>query len=205
MNKERKQHWENVYINKNPDEVSWTQKTPEMSLELIADCKLAKDAKIIDVGGGDSRLVDCLLDEGYENITVLDISEKAIAKAKLRLGDRAKKVVWIVSDILDFAPVESYDLWHDRAAFHFLCSQDELETYRKLVATKVKGNLILGTFSIDGPLKCSGLAITQYDERTLPTFFQSAFEKIKCLRHEHITPFGTTQNFIFCSFSKHKE
>src|SRR5690606_661692 len=115
-----KEHWESVYENKNPDQVSWTQERPDISLRLIQDCELPKSAKIIDIGGGDSKLVDFLLEEGYENITVLDISTKALDRAKKRLGKKADNVHWIVSDITSFEPKVSYDLWHDRAAFHFL-------------------------------------------------------------------------------------
>ena len=120
MKLDRKKHWETVYETKNPDQVSWTQEIPKTSLEFIRSFKLNKKAKIIDIGGGDSKLVDYLLKEGYNNITVLDISEKAIAKAKKRLGEKASKVNWIVSDITEFKPHSSFDVWHDRATFHFL-------------------------------------------------------------------------------------
>lgn len=201
---DRKNHWETVYENKNPDQVSWTQEKPEISLEFIQECHLPKTAKIIDVGGGDSKLVDFLLEEGYENITVLDISAKAIEKAIKRLGNKAEKVQWIVSDITEFQPTETYDLWYDRAAFHFLTEKEQIEKYAALTAEFVNDRLIIGTFSTQGPTKCSGLDISQYDENGLANVFETYFQKIKCLTVDHITPFDTVQNFQFCSFKKMK-
>ena len=202
MNSRDKKHWENVYETKNPDQVSWTQEKPRVSLDLINSFGLEKNAKIIDVGGGDSRLVDFLLDEGYENITVLDISEKALEKAKERLGNKAEKVKWIVTDITDFHPTEIYDIWHDRAAFHFLITPEKVSKYVEIVEKSVKKFMILGTFSKNGPTKCSGLEIQQYDEESIIERFENSFEKIKCLTEDHKTPFDTIQNFIFCSFKK---
>ena len=197
-----KEHWEKVYENKSPAEVSWTQERPEVSLQLIEEAKLPKNATIIDVGGGDSKLVDFLLQDGYENITVLDISAKALEKAKKRLGKDADRVTWIVSDIADFQPMETYDLWHDRATFHFLTTKAQIEHYQSLTSNFVSKNLIIGTFSKDGPLKCSGLDIVQYDEHSLSKIFENSFELIRCLTSDHITPFETVQNFQFCSFKK---
>lgn len=197
-----KQHWETVYENKNPDQVSWTQEKPEDSLKLIRAARLRKTAKIIDIGGGDSKLVDYLLEEGYENITVLDISAKALEKAKIRLDHKAIQVKWIVTDISNFEPDETYDLWHDRAAFHFLTSKEQIEKYQSTTEKFVNDSLIIGTFSSEGPKKCSGLEITQYDERGLTKVFGKHFEKVECLTADHITPFNTVQNFQFCSFRK---
>ena len=197
-----KQHWETVYENKTPEQVSWTQEKPEISLELIQEANLPKTAKIIDIGGGDSKLVDFLLEEGYQNITVLDISAKALERAKKRLGDKAKEVQWIVSDIISFQPTETYDLWHDRAALHFLTTKETIEKYASIVDKFVTKNLIIGTFSKEGPTKCSGLEISQYDENGLVKIFENHFEKIKCLTTDHKTPFDTLQNFQFCSFRK---
>ena len=197
-----KEHWEKVYENKSPAEVSWTQERPEVSLQLIEDAKLPKNATIIDVGGGDSKLVDFLLQDGYENITVLDISAKALEKAKKRLGKDADRVTWIVSDIADFQPMETYDLWHDRATFHFLTTKEQIEHYQSITSNFVSKNLIIGTFSNDGPLKCSGLEIVQYDEHSLSKIFENSFDLIRCLTSDHITPFETVQNFQFCSFKK---
>lgn len=195
-------HWETVYSTKSPDEVSWTQKKPQTSLDLIHSFGLDKKARIIDVGGGDSNLVDFLLDEGFENITVLDISAKALQKARERLGERAKKVNWVVGNITEFEPWETYDVWHDRAAFHFLTSEKQIEKYMGLVRKTVKDFVVLGTFSKNGPTKCSGLDIVQYNEEKMENLFRDGFDKIKCLTEDHVTPFGTVQNFIYCCFKK---
>lgn len=199
---EHKNHWENVYETKNPDQVSWTQTKPQTSLDFIASLGLGKEAKIIDIGGGDSNLVDFLLQEGYENITVLDISAKALEKAKERLGEAASKVQWIATDITEFEPTETYDIWHDRAAFHFLTTPEQVSKYIDITEKSITGFMILGTFSKNGPTKCSGLDIQQYDDESLSEKFESGFERIKCITEDHTTPFGTTQNFVFCSFKK---
>lgn len=200
----KKPHWDNIYQTKEPHQVSWTQKTPATSLELIKACKLSKDSKIIDIGGGDSLLVDHLLDLGYKNISVLDISEVALERAKKRLGDRQHEVNWIVSNVTHFTPSESYDCWHDRAAFHFLTENKDIDTYKEIVTNNIKagGSLIIGTFSEDGPEKCSGIPITQYTEITLENTFSQSFERKESIRIDHTTPFNTTQNFVFCRFNK---
>lgn len=198
----RKQHWETVYKTKTPDQVSWTQATPTTSLDFIHSFPLDKNARIIDVGGGDSKLVDFLLDEGFEHITVLDISATAIEKAKKRLGAEANKVTWIVTDIVHFTPTETYDVWHDRAAFHFLTTPDEINTYFNIVKKCVTGFLIIGTFSENGPKKCSGLDIQQYNEQQLTAVFREPFQSLKCITENHTTPFDTIQHFLFCSFQK---
>ena len=197
-----KKHWETVYETKNPNQVSWTQEIPKTSLNLIHSFNINKNAKIIDIGGGDSKLVDFLLEEGFQNITVLDISQKAIEKAQLRLGEKAKKVNWIVSNSIDFKPTTQYDVWHDRAAFHFLTSQEQINKYLEIVKNSVSGYLIIGTFSENGPLKCSGLEIKQYSKETITELFQNEFQVLECFTEDHLTPFDTTQNFIFCSFKK---
>lgn len=202
MEIERKKHWETVYETKTPDQVSWTQEVPKTSLDFINSFGLPKTAKIIDIGGGDSKLVDYLLNDGYENITVLDISEKALERAKKRLGDDAKKVSWIVSDITAFKPDTSFDIWHDRAAFHFLTAPEQISKYKAIAGKWVSGFLAIGTFSKDGPKKCSGLDISQYSEESLSEVFSNDFKIIDCLTEDHSTPFDTTQNFLFCSFKK---
>lgn len=204
MNTEKKQHWENVYETKNSDQVSWTQGKPLTSLEFIHSFGISKTAQIIDIGGGDSKSVDYLLNEGFENITVLDISAKALEKAKERLGDKAKIVNWIVSDIVDFKPEIVYEIWHDRAVFHFLTTTAHIEKYIETVNKAVSGYLVMGTFSINGPKKCSGLAIKQYNEERLVDTFKDGFDKISCLTVDHTTPFNTKQNFQFCSFKRIK-
>jgi len=181
MQKENQKHWEKVYETKQPNEVSWTQEKPQTSLDFIHSFNLDKKAKIIDVGGGDSKLADHLLDEGYENITVLDISSKALDKAKQRLVEKAKKVKWVVSDVTDFKPGTTYDLWHDRATFHFLTTAEEIKKYVDIVQQSVSGFLIIATFSNNGTEKCSGLNIKQYNEEQLNNAFSKGFYKIRCL------------------------
>uniref|UniRef100_UPI0023F0E75D class I SAM-dependent methyltransferase n=1 Tax=Chryseobacterium cucumeris TaxID=1813611 RepID=UPI0023F0E75D len=200
ISSDNKNHWENVYETKNPDQVSWTQKKPQTSLDFILSSGLGKDASIIDIGGGDSNLVDFLLEEGYENITVLDISAKSLEKAKKRLGDAAGKVKWIVTDITAFEPTETYDIWHDRAAFHFLTTSEQVSKYIDIAEKNVNNFMILGTFSKNGPTKCSGLDIQQYDEESLSEKFEKSFKKVNCITEDHTTPFDTVQNFVFGSF-----
>lgn len=197
-----KNHWETVYETKNPGQVSWTQEVPTTSLDFIHSFGTDKTASIIDIGGGDSKLVDCLLSEGYENITVLDISEKALEKAKKRLGNKAEKVNWVVSDITEFKPTGHYDIWHDRATFHFLTTKEQVSKYLDIARQSVSGFMTIGTFSKNGPAKCSGLDIRQYDEQTLTAELESGFEKLKCITEDHTTPFNTKQNFLFCSFKR---
>lgn len=198
-----KKHWETVYETKNPDQVSWTQDVPKTSLDFIHSFGLTKAAKVIDIGGGDSKLVDFLLDEGFENVTVLDISAKALEKAKQRLGNKAGKVHWVVSDITEFQPDTTYDIWHDRATFHFLTTKEQVEKYMNTARNAVTGFLTIGTFSDQGPKKCSGLEIKQYTEETLIAELQNGFDKIRCVTEDHVTPFDTMQNFLFCSFKRH--
>lgn len=197
-----KQHWENVYENKQPNEVSWTQEVPFTSLNLIASFNLPKDAKIIDIGGGDSKLADFLLELSYTNVTVLDISGKALERAKTRLGSKARLIKWIESDVMKFKPSEQYDVWHDRAAFHFLTTPEQKDRYKAIIESAVNGYLVMGTFSTNGPLKCSGLEICQYSDSSLPEQFKPSFTKTDCFTEDHATPFGTIQNFLFCSFKK---
>lgn len=201
--KSTSQYWDKIYSNKQPNEVSWTQEVPKTSLDFIHSFNLSKTAKIIDIGGGDSKLADYLLAEGFENITVLDISAKALEKAKNRLGDKGQKVNWVVSDITEFKPDTTFDVWHDRATFHFLTTSDQVAKYMDTARKSVNGYLTIGTFSENGPEKCSGLDIKQYSEETLTTQLQNGFEKLRCITEDHITPFDTTQNFLFCSFKRH--
>jgi hypothetical protein len=198
-----KEHWETIYKTKQPNEVSWTQEVPTASLAYIHQFNVPKTAKIIDIGGGDSNLVDFLLAEGFTNLSVLDISEAAILKAQERLGAGASRVNWIVCDILEFKPKEKYDVWHDRAAFHFQTETAKIDTYLNIVKNAVDGMVIIGTFSTDGPTKCSGLEIQQYDEDGMKAkFIKSDFKNLECKREDHITPSGAVQNFVFCSFMK---
>ena len=201
---DKKHHWENIYQTKELNEVSWFQPKPETSLNFFEEFAISSTAKIIDIGGGDSFLIDHLLLLGYIDITVLDISNSAIERAKKRLGSNAEKVKWIVSDIVDFEPTESYDVWHDRAAFHFLTNKEDREKYVSIADKGLTndGLLIVGTFSETGPLKCSGVEIQQYSEISLIEQMKSKFQKINCFTIDHTTPFNTIQNFLFCSFKK---
>jgi len=200
----RKEHWENIYANKQMNEVSWFQQEPTTSLALIQKNTQSKDDAIIDIGGGDGFLVDNLLDLGYTNITVLDISANAINKAKERLGVNADKVKWIVSDITEFIPVEKYKVWHDRAVFHFLTQEKDIEYYKVLVDENISDNgcFILATFADDGPEKCSGLEVCKYSEKDMENSFSIAFQAIESFKYKHLTPFGSIQNFTFSVFRK---
>lgn len=201
---EKKQHWNKIYQNKELKDVSWYQPVPETSIGFVQQFNLPLSAKIIDIGGGDSLFVDHLLGLGYTDVTVLDISEVALEKAKQRLGNKAGRVKWIVADAANFDPTEQYDFWHDRAAFHFLTSENEIDRYIRSLAKGIKptGILVLGTFSEQGPTKCSGIEIKQYSETAMTDRLSTFFKKIKCITVDHITPFNTIQNFLFCSFSK---
>ena len=201
---QNKQHWENVFSTKSPNEVSWTQDYPTTSMNYLENLNLSKIANIIDIGGGDSNLIDALLEKGYQNIWVLDISEAALDRAKKRLGDKANKVHWIVSDITEFNTAIKFDFWHDRAVFHFLTDAISIEKYVTFVGKSIaeNGNFLLGTFSENGPLKCSGLEIKQYSENTMKNTFKEKFNTVKCFTENHLTPFETIQNFQFCGFKK---
>ena len=203
-NFDRKKHWENIYQTKELKDVSWFQPTPETSLDFFKQFNVPTNAKVIDIGGGDSFLVDHLLDLGYQDISVLDISAAAIDRAKQRLGDKAKNVKWIVADAATFKPTEKYDFWHDRAAFHFLTDEQEIANYLQIAQESINptGILVIGTFSEQGPKKCSGIEIKQYSETTMTDQLKKFFEKIKCITVDHLTPFDTIQNFVFCSFRK---
>lgn len=197
-------HWEKVYNSKQPHEVSWFQLTPQVSLDFIKELGISKNAAIIDVGAGDSSLIEHLLKQGYTNITVLDISEAAIRRVKNRLGKLAEKITWIVSDIADLSTEKKFDFWHDRATFHFLTTRPEVQQYISVAEKHMTENskMVIGTFSTNGPEKCSGLPVKQYSETSLSTLLKKWFQKIKCISVDHSTPFNTIQNFLFCSFKK---
>ena len=200
----RKKHWEEIYATKQLTEVSWYQQTPETSLKFFEEFKIPLNAKVIDVGGGDSLLVDHLLDLGYTNISVLDISKNAIERSMKRLGEKSKMVKWIVADASSFKPEEKYDLWHDRAAFHFLTDEYEIINYINTAQNSMSENgvLVIGTFSEQGPKKCSGIEVKQYSEKAMTDMLQKYFEKVKCITVDHETPSHSIQNFVFCSFKK---
>ncbi len=201
---DRKAHWEKIYTSKQLDEVSWYQPKPLTSLHYIQSLNLQLNANIIDIGGGDSFLVDELLELGFTNISVLDISAAAIERAKNRLGEKSNIVQWIIADASNFTPSEKYDCWHDRAAFHFLTSTPDINNYINTASTAIKANgyFVIGTFSEEGPTKCSGIAIQQYSAEKLEKTFSKHFNKISCEKVNHTTPFNTVQSFCFCKFQK---
>ncbi|HET9825445.1 MAG TPA: class I SAM-dependent methyltransferase [Chitinophagaceae bacterium] len=200
-----KEYWENIFQTKTEDQMSWFQPYPKTSVEFLNLFNLPLSANIIDVGAGESHLVDVLLERGYKNIWVLDISTEAIEQTKRRLGQKSKKIHWINADVteFDFNRLQ-FDFWHDRAAFHFLTDEEKICKYVSVAEHAISegGYLILGTFSEQGPKQCSGLEITQYSERSMSARFEVGFERIKCIHEDHITPFNTVQNFLFCSFKR---
>ena len=198
-----KEHWESIYQTKEPNEVSWYQEKPETSLNLISETGIEKNAKIIDVGAGASKLADNLLALGFRNITALDVSLNALNESKKRLGDRTNNVKWIVSDLMEFETNDRYGLWHDRAVLHFLTEEEDIRRYKELVRTylKPKGYVIVSTFSVNGPKRCSGLDVRQYSEDSMKTLF-TGFEHIKSFEEEHLTPWGSSQIFIWGVFRK---
>ena len=201
---DRHAHWEHVYSKKGENEVSWFEKNPALSLELIAQVGATAASPIIDIGGGASRLVDNLLQRGFENITVLDLSETALESAKARLGTDAARVHWVVADVTTWQPLKIYQIWHDRAAFHFLVNQGDRVAYvaRLRQALKVGGYAIISTFALDGPERCSGLQITRYDPASLGETLRCGFEFVGSRQHIHATPWGTEQSFQ-CSVFRH--
>ncbi len=198
-----KEHWDSIYQTKAPDEASWYQKKPKTSLALIAETGLDKDSMIIDIGAGDSKLVDNLLDAGYKNITVLDVSSAALKKAKKRLKDKSNIVKWVVCDLREFETSDRYDLWHDRAVLHFLTAERDIKKYVDSATRflKPRGYLIISAFSVNGPKRCSGLDVRQYSEDSMKKLF-SGFEHIKSFEEKHITPGDTEQIFLYSVFRK---
>ena len=201
----RQAHWDNVYTTKGEKDVSWYQDRATPSLELIALTGLSADAEIIDIGGGASRLVDSLLLAKFGRLTVLDLSAAAFDAARQRLGEQAASVKWVVADVTTWEPSQTYDLWHDRAAFHFLTDQADQSAYieRLKKALKPAGFAIIGTFAPDGPERCSGLPIVRYDAAALAATLGHEFELIDARRHEHTTPWGAVQRFQFSTFRRH--
>jgi trans-aconitate methyltransferase len=198
----RQAHWENVYTTKGEKEVSWFQDNPAPSLEMIAATGLSGHAAIIDIGGGASRLVDDLLARKFRNVTVLDLSRAALLAAKKRLGAAEADVRWVIADVTKWEPTETYDLWHDRAAFHFLTEAEDRTAYisRLKSALKHGGYCIIATFAPDGPERCSGLEIVRYDAESLSRTLGDQFSLLKTQRHSHMTPWGSEQRFQFSLF-----
>jgi len=200
----RQAHWQRVYKEKGENQVSWFQERPTISLELIEAAGLDRSSAIIEIGGGASRLVDVLGETGYRDLTVLDISESAVSIAKMRLGERAAMVKWIVADVTQWQPTRSYDLWHDRAAFHFLTDESDRSAYidRLTKAVRPGGHAIIGTFALDGPERCSGLPVVRYDATQLSAALTPAFALVDMRRDDHKTPWGAIQHFQFSVFRR---
>jgi cyclopropane fatty-acyl-phospholipid synthase-like methyltransferase len=197
-------HWETVYQTKDTTKAGWHQTKPQISLDFLGKTQLSKGSAIVDVGGGDSKLVDYLLADGFQDITVLDISETALEKIKHRLKERQVQVKFVVSNILDFNPIEKISLWHDRAVFHFLTGEMEQKEYLSLVEESLAtgGYLIIATFSKSGPSVCSGLSVQQYDIQDLEEFFRPGFHLLEGINYDHITPGGSPQNYSVCLFQR---
>lgn len=202
----RQDHWNTVYRTKESDKVSWYQKRPDLSLELIRSVttKSVKETSVIDIGGGASFIIDSLLEEGYGKLAVLDISMDSLNIAKQRLGEKAKDVKWIEGDITAAQNLGSYDVWHDRAVFHFLTDPEDRDKYVKVLndTVPVGGHLIIATFALDGPDKCSMLPVCKYDYESLAKTFEPSFELVRHQQHQHSTPMGNIQPFTFVVLKK---
>jgi trans-aconitate methyltransferase len=196
---ERKQHWESVYRQKQPDQVSWFQSHPEHSLDLIQASGVTKDQPLIDVGGGASRLVDALLEAGYRDVSVLDIAAAALVHAQTRLAGRAAQVAWLESDVTAFIPPRQYALWHDRAVFHFLTDAEDRKKYLAVLRQAVLpgGQVIIATFAPDGPEQCSNLPVERYDADKLAETLGAAFSLLETRSEAHRTPAGKIQHFLY--------
>lgn len=203
-NPTRQAHWENVYATRGEAEVSWYQERPTLSLELIRAAGATPRSSVIDIGGGASRLVDALLAEGFEAVTVLDISDAALSAAKRRLGAKAAKATWIVADMTTWEPSQLYDLWHDRAVLHFLTEESDRAAYvaRLVKVLRPGGHAIIGTFALDGPERCSGLPVVRYDATTLAKLLGTDFALMEARTQAHQTPTGAIQRFQFSLFRR---
>jgi 2-polyprenyl-3-methyl-5-hydroxy-6-metoxy-1,4-benzoquinol methylase len=202
MQQHRQEHWTNVYREKAPDAVSWYQPAPEPSLDALDRFGASVSSSFIDVGGGASNLVDALLSGGWQDVTVLDIAAPALDAAKQRLGAKASNVHWEVADITDWLPARRYDIWHDRAVFHFLTEPEQREAYLRALSAGVAvgGLVIIATFALDGPERCSGLAVERYDPEKLARELGASFRLLECWRDDHVTPWGAKQAFNWCAF-----
>ena len=197
-------HWNTVYQTKSFNESSWFEETPALSISFFDKTRLPRTARLIDVGAGESRLVDYWLAQGYRNITLVDISEKALERTRHRLGQRGKSINWVVADAATFVPSEPYDFWHDRATLHFLTQEPHARHYAQTIGQYLRpaGHLVVGTFDENGPDRCSGLIVRHYSETTLSQLLAGWLRKVECLTYRHQTPARTEQAFIFCHFQQ---
>jgi len=204
MRQHPQEHWSKVYNEKAPDPVSWYQATPGPSMEALDRFGATAASPLIDIGGGASNLVDALLSRGWQDVTVLDIAEAALEAARQRLGQRAAQVHWQVADTTNWRPHRLYDVWHDRAVFHFLTEPKQRQAYKKALEAGIAqgGLVIMATFAPDGPEKCSGLPVQRYDPASLATELGDDFHLIEGWREEHLTPSGNLQSFNWCAFRR---
>lgn len=200
---EESNRWEGVYQARQEAETSWFEDRPQVSLDLIAATGIGTDAAIVDVGAGASRLVDCMLEQGFHQITVLDLSETALAKARARLP-QAAPVEWVAGNVLHWRPSRRFDVWHDRAAFHLLTETADQDAYLRVMdrALLPGGHAIIGTFALNGPDKCSGLPVARYDAARLSERLGAGYLLVRSLAHDHTTPRGSVQRFHFGLFRK---
>lgn len=198
----QRDHWDNVYYTKDEAEVSWFQETPNPSMDLLTLVGAKTESAIIDIGGGASRLVDTLVAIGFKDVSVLDLSSKALDVARTRLGDAGTQVKWITADAAEWEPPQLYDIWHDRAAFHFLNSELQTRSYIERIqrSLRIGGHVVIGTFALDGPEKCSGLDVTRYSKESLSALLGKGFDLIDSREHKHSTPWGAFQKFQFSTF-----
>ncbi len=201
----RKAHWEKIYQSRSPEQLAWHQTAPQLSLEMVADAALPYSAALIDVGGGASTLVDHLLEQGYLDVTVLDIAGSGLAAAQARLGARAADVTWIEADILQVALPQRFLLWHDRAVFHFLSTAADQERYITAVRAALKpgGHVIIATFAEDGPQRCSDLDVVRYTPEQVCAVFGAGFHLVRSQCKTHVTPWESNQQYLFCHFHRH--
>ena len=204
MQSEKQNHWTRVYEQKAPAAVSWYQPEPSPSLDALVRFGASPSNSLIDIGGGASNLVDALLDLGWTDVTVLDIAAPALEAAKQRLGSEAQKVQWEIADVTDWVPSRRYDVWHDRAVFHFLTEPTQRQAYHRALLEGLDsgGLLIIATFALDGPDKCSGLPVERYDADRLAGAVGEPFRLIGSWREEHVTPWGASQSFNWCAFRR---
>ncbi|BDG03117.1 class I SAM-dependent methyltransferase [Anaeromyxobacter oryzae] len=197
-----REHWQKVYDRRREDEVSWHQASPITSLDLISRTGAGRDARVVDVGGGASRLVDALIEKWFEHVTVVDIADAPLELARKRLGDRASRVTWVTSDVGDWAPDGPYDVWHDRAVFHFMVRPEDRAAYLSTLRSALRsgGHLIIGTFASNGPDRCSALPVMRYEPETLAAELGPDFRLLEGVRAEHVTPAGKVQQFQFSRF-----